>query len=956
MKPQDKSKEQLNEELQELKQKYKALKAEYGKESTEHKLIEDTLFFLTELNSAHRGSDFFITLAKFLGEKLSVDYVLIDRVVDGKNAMTIANYQLGKICPNIEYSLKNSPCESIYANKLCSYPENVQQKFPLDSTLVKMNAEGYSGIPLWDSEGKPLGLIALIHTRSLKDLKNIESVLKLVSGSTGQELERLEGEKKLKESEEKYRNIFENAHDVFYQTDLNGIALEISPSVYNLTGFSRDELLGKPVHRIYYDPRDRELLLEAIMRDSELKDYQLRLKKKNGEIIYASINARLIRNSDNTPKLLSGSIRDITERKIEQEALKESEYFFKESQKAANIGSYKTDFRLGKWESSEVLDQIFGIEKNYNRSIEGWLNIVHPDDREMMNKYLSEDVLGKHKPFYKEYRIVRNNDNKVRWVLGQGIVSLDREGNVVSLIGTIQDITERRLDEYKIRKLNYAVEATSEVVFMTDKEGVFTFVNPAFTAVYGYDAEDVIGKVTPRILKSGRISLSQYEYFWNELLNKRVVQGEFINKTIDGKEIYIEGSANAVIDESGNVIGFIAIQKDITQRKQIENELISAKENAEISDRLKSAFLSNMSHEIRTPMNGILGFAELLQDSTLSSDEVHEYVQAIQVSGERMLNTINSIIDISKIESGLTTVDITEANINEALELIYKFFKPETENKMLDFSYLTGLPSGKALIRTDYEKVYGVLTNLVKNAIKFTHEGSIKFGYLRKGDNLEFFVEDTGKGLPKSQHKIVFERFRQGSESYNRGYEGSGLGLSICKSYVEMIGGKIWLESEEDEGSKFYFTIPYDPVSDEHLEKVDPVTREQENLNIKDLKILVVEDDELSYSFLIRCLRKINKEILHAVTGIEAVDECKNHPDIDLILMDIHMPYMNGYEATRQIRRFNKDVVIIAQTAYGLTGDREKSITSGCNDYISKPINKENLLTMIQKYFDPSLN
>jgi PAS domain S-box-containing protein len=1024
-------------------------------------------------------------LARYLGETLAIDYVLIDRVQNNKNVTTLANYRLGEICPNFEYSLINTPCENIYAKRLCSYTENVQKIFPHDTILARMNAESFSGIPLGDSSGNPLGLISLIHSKPLQNIRMIEAVLKLVSANTGQEIERLEAEKKLRESEEKYRNIFESVQDVFYQTDLEGNIFEISPSIKILTEYERDEVLGKSVFQLYYNPEDRKILLDALERDGALKDYELRMKTKSGATKFVSINARLISDINSGAKKINGAIRDITERKLAeaelsasekrfklvaesagewiwevdakglytyaspvvekilgytpeeligekhfydlfysanaeetknlvmthfaekkpmkelisqnvhkngtlvwlstsgspildedgeligyhgvdtniterkhaQEALKESEYFFKESQKAAFIGSYKTDFIEGRWESSEVLDQIFGIGKDYNRSIQGWLDIVHPEERDMMSRYLMEEVIGKGKPFNKEYRIIRINDGQVRWVLGQGISDLDDKGNVLSLIGTIQDITERRLDEYKIRKLNYAVEATNEVVFMTDKDGVFTFVNPAFTAVYGYHSDDVIGKVTPRILKSGQMSDSYYDYFWHELLNKRVVQGQFINKTLDGEKIHIEGSANAIIDETGEVIGFIAIQKDITQRKQIEKELVAAKENAEVSDRLKSAFLSNMSHEIRTPMNGILGFAELLQDSELTTEELHEYVQAIRVSGERMLNTINSIIDLSKIESGLIKLDIIETNINEAIELIYKFFKLEAEHKGLDLIFETGLPSGQAVVKTDYEKVYGVLTNLVKNAIKFTDTGSIKYGYNKKGEYLEFFVEDTGKGIQQSHRKIIFERFRQGSESYNRGYEGSGLGLSICKSYVEMLGGKIWFESKEGMGSKFYFTIPYHAVLKEKTELVEYIIDEQKDYNtIKNLKILVVEDDELSYMLLTKSLQKFSGEILHAVTGEEAVVECKNNPSIDLILMDIQMPVMNGYEATRQIRQFNKSVVIIAQTAYGLSGDSKKSMAAGCNEYISKPINKDKLLELVQKYFRPQLN
>ena len=260
------------------------------------------------------------------------------------------------------------------------------------------------------------------------------------------------------------------------------------------------------------------------------------------------------------------------------------------------------------------------------------------------------------------------------------------------------------------------------------------------------------------------------------------------------------------------------------------------------------------------------------------------------------------------------------------------------------------MPTNEAIIKTDNEKVYGILTNLVRNAIKFTFDGSIEFGYKKKGEYLEFYVKDTGVGIPQNQQEIIFERFRQGSESHNRGYEGSGLGLSISKSYVEMLGGRIWVESEEDLGSTFYFTIPYNAVSEEKIEIESASSAEHKEVEIKKLKVLIVEDDEISYSLLTRTIQKISKEVLHAITGVEAIEACRNNPDIDLVLMDIRMPQMNGLEATQQIRQFNTEVIIIAQTAYGFSGDREKTIEAGCNDYISKPINKTLLYDLIKKH------
>jgi signal transduction histidine kinase/CheY-like chemotaxis protein len=406
------------------------------------------------------------------------------------------------------------------------------------------------------------------------------------------------------------------------------------------------------------------------------------------------------------------------------------------------------------------------------------------------------------------------------------------------------------------------------------------------------------------------------------------------------------------------------VQLEFAERKLAEDKILAfsalmEQKNAELgaalitseeATRAKSVFLANMSHEIRTPMNGILGFAELLKEPTLTSDEQLDFIQTIQLSGARMLNTINNIVDVSKIESGLINLDIKATNINEKIEFAYKFFKPEVENKGLQFSFKNASPKSLSGIITDAEKVYAILANLIKNAIKFTFEGSIEFGYEIKGKFLEFYVKDTGVGIPQNQTELIFERFRQGSEAHNRKYEGSGLGLSICRSYIEMLGGRIWVESKEGLGSSFYFTIPYNPVSEEITGVKESFSEDPKEDQLKNLKILIVEDDEISSSLLKRIVQKVSKEILYATTGIEAVDACQKNSDIDLVLMDIRMPQMNGLEATRRIRQFNKDLIIIAQTAYGLSSDSEKAMEAGCNDYIAKPINRTLLFEIIKKH------
>ena len=383
-----------------------------------------------------------------------------------------------------------------------------------------------------------------------------------------------------------------------------------------------------------------------------------------------------------------------------------------------------------------------------------------------------------------------------------------------------------------------------------------------------------------------------------------------------------------------------------------KNELLIAKEKAEESDMLKSTFLANMSHEIRTPMNGILGFVELLKEPKLSGEEQLEYIDIIAESGQRMLNIINDIISISKLEAGHTEVVLTETNVNDQLRYIFTFFKPEAEKQGIEFKYKQGLPDHYSHILTDREKLYAILTNLVKNAVKFTHKGSIELGYEQKGSFLEFFVRDTGVGIHQDQQDIVFERFRQASESLSRHYEGAGLGLAISKAYVELLGGKIWVDSVLDKGSSFYFTVPYDPINRISNSSISENHSTWEDLKITGLKILVAEDDPISAFFLQKMIGSLAKEVLKVGSGEEVVETCRQNADIDLILMDIQMPGMDGYEATRQIRKFNAKVIILAQTALALKGERENALKAGCNDYLSKPISVEVFSNLIRKYFE----
>jgi len=299
-----------------------------------------------------------------------------------------------------------------------------------------------------------------------------------------------------------------------------------------------------------------------------------------------------------------------------------------------------------------------------------------------------------------------------------------------------------------------------------------------------------------------------YTDLWTTILSGKIWHGELINKRKSGELFWISKSISPITDTEGRITHFVSIGEEITEKKRIEAELIRAKEKAEESDRLKSAFLANISHEIRTPMNGIMGFAELLKEPDLSPENQHEFIGVIEQSGQRMLNIINDLIDISKIEAGETILRIRETNVNKMLHELHLFFMPDVNQKNIYFDYHCDLSDDESIIETDVTKLNQILTNLIKNAIKFTDNGSIKFGYKYKDNMLEFYVTDTGPGIPSEQKDLIFERFRQGTHSLNKIHEGAGLGLAISKAYIELLGGSIWIESEIGKGSTFKFDMP----------------------------------------------------------------------------------------------------------------------------------------------------
>ena len=361
-----------------------------------------------------------------------------------------------------------------------------------------------------------------------------------------------------------------------------------------------------------------------------------------------------------------------------------------------------------------------------------------------------------------------------------------------------------------------------------------------------------------------------------------------------------------------------------------------------------------MSHEIRTPMNSIIGFSNLLTSDEITEIQKKDFLNYIRSSGEMLLNLIDDIIDIAKIEAGELKITKKELNLGNLFNELYKTFS-EIKNKS-GKSHINLLLIKDSVFdlsfKTDPFRLRQILTNLVNNAIKFTDEGTVEFGFRVKDErNIEFFVKDTGMGLSKEELGIIFERFKRTYSSEEKNIVGTGLGLAISKNLVEIMGGEMWVDSSLKVGTTFYFTLPY--LKSVKIETKNDINQESVSSFLwKDKTILVVEDDDQSYYFLKELLKRTGATIIRAANGIEALEICRSDMKLDLVLMDIQMPKISGYEATREIKRIRKILPVIAQTAYAMAGDREKSIKAGCDDYIAKPLNIESLLPKINQFIN----
>ena len=795
-------------------------------------------------------------------------------------------------------------------------------------------------------------------------------------------------EEALRESEQQYRSLAENVPDSIVRYDKNCRTIYSNKNLEKTLNTSFIEIINLRPTEFQSDGRFdnyEKNLKEVIASGKELEfeqiDYDI-----NGKERYSLIKIVPERNEVNEIIGALAINRDITQRKrAEMITL----VLYKIANAVITSKNITNLFDFIKNELNTIIDAKNLFVAFVNKETGMLSSIVHKDEKDDITEWPAEKsltgyVIKQNKPILlRKKDIIRLHEEGIVEFIGTTAeawlgVPLKIEGNVHGAIVVqsydkpdIYDqssieilelvahelsifIDWRRAEEKAIR-LFRAVEQSSVSVVITNKEGDIEYVNPFFTKLTNYGSEEVIGKNT-RVLKSGYHPKAYYNELWNTILTGKDWEGEIFNKKKNGDLYWEKVVISPIVDGEGIITNFVAIKEDITERIKMIEELVAAKEKAEESDKLKSAFLANMSHEIRTPMNGILGFASLLKKPELAGERQQEYISYIEQSGERMLSIINDIVCISKIESGTMDIHLTEMNVNNQLEFVYNSMELEAKGKDLTLSCSCSLTDKEAVIITDSEKFYGILTNLIKNAIKYTHKGTIEFGYNLNTANevsmLEFFIKDTGIGIHKDRQQAIFERFIQADMEDEMVRQGAGLGLAIAKAYVEMLEGKIWVESEPKYGSTFFFTIPYNTEVKEKSVNQILVSNNDDLIQPRIFKVLIVEDDEISEALVKEILNNLTNKIITAKNGLEAINLCRKNPDIDLILMDIQMPEMNGYHATQQIRQFNKEVIIIAHTAFALSGDKEKAINAGCTDYISKPINRQKLNEIIFKHLN----
>ena len=699
--------------------------------------------------------------------------------------------------------------------------------------------------------------------------------------------EKVKAEKELKKSEEKFRTITENSADAIFVADHTGRYVFTNNKVTEMLGFSREEMVSKSITDLAPENLTVKfmVLFEKLLAEGRVTG-ELELLKKDGSFVPVDLNAVALPDG-----FLYGSCRDITERikatkNLEAAALRWVSTFDAISDSVYIVSK---DHKILAMNRAGLEKSPLPIEKIIDHKC---YECIHNSANPILNcPCVKVKEAGESSSYEYEH------DDKFYHLQIWPIPNVD--GKFESFVHILKDITNdkktQKVLEESEKKYRSIFENIQDVYYRINNDGIITEISPSIQRLSGYTSQELIG-----------VPATIFYYYPEErnlLLeklskNSEVWDYEVRLRTKDEIIKYTSLNAHLIRDEKGEPIGIEGSMRDINERKHVELQLEEAKEKAEESDRLKTAFLHNISHEIRTPMNAIIGFSSILGEDETTSENQKSFINSIQDGSSQLLSIINDIVDISSIEANILKKSITKVNVNDILESLYNQFQLKAFENSNSLKVSPGLSKEAAFLDTDNTKLIQILSNLINNALKFTKNGKVEFGYNVNESMIEFFVSDTGIGIAKDQHLRVFDNFYQVENDLSRQYGGTGLGLAISKAYVELIGGKIWLESELGKGATFYFNLPYNKSQSTLIEEKE--IRESKVMKFKyPVKLLVAEDDDQNFMLIMHLFADTNVKTVRATNGKEAIDLCKSENDFDLILMDIKMPVIDGYTANR---------------------------------------------------------
>ena len=797
------------------------------------------------------------------------------------------------------------------------------------------------------------------------------------------------------EAEQRFRGLFERHQAIMLLIEPHSGAIEdANQAAAAFYGWPLAELRRMNIGTINCLP-PAEVAAERERALAEQRNYFVFPHRlANGEIRTVEVHSSPIVVSGR-PVLFS-IIHDITARTRVETTLRESEHLLRESQRAAGLGNYVLDIPSGRWHSSPMLDQVFGIDAAHEHSVAAWTALVHPDDRDMMAAYLRDEVVGRGQRFDKAYRICRHADQAERWVHGTGKLEFDDAGHPVRLIGLIQDITERKQAEAALResqeRYQLLFENSADAILLTiPPDGRVLAANPAACRMFGWTLAELC-QFGRKELADARDPLLAPAMAERERTGR--FSGELNFLRADGQLFLGEVTTRFFRGERGQQRTSLII-RDVTERRQAEDALKRAKETAEAATRSKSEFLANMSHEIRTPMNGVIGMTHLLLDTELTAEQ-RRYAETVRNSAESLLTVLNGILDFSKIEAGKLALEMVDFDLRGLLDDCTALLAPRAREKGVEFICVAA-PDVPAWLTGDPGRLRQVLLNLAGNAVKFTSQGEISVrasleptpahpvprsaglrpgsaagsAGLRPGADepaaagpeagapagvvLRFSIKDTGIGIPAAKQALLFQKFSQVDTSTTRRYGGTGLGLAIAKELVTRMGGEIGVVSEEGRGAEFWFTVRLTPPRTAVPAASPPATPLA--LCRGRGRILLAEDNPTNTEVARGILEKMGLPGDAVPNGADALRALAS-ASYDVVLMDVQMPVMDGFEATHRIRQaegavLNPNLPIIAMTAHAMPGDRERCLAAGMNDYVQKPVSPEALATVLNRWLPP---